>query len=137
MKILILIKYNLLQIILLIIVCILFAILIIKFFDYLPEPDNIPPTEYSTEKPSVDNTENSINESSNNTDAESEDEEDEEDDDEVENDDTSEDENIADDNHKSGHIDFEKKSYPDINKLDEIPAPKGSNEEIIQTYDTN
>lgn len=117
-------------IILLVVVCILFAILIIKIFDYLPKPDNIPPSGYTTEKTSVNNTDDAVNESYDNEDADS-DEEDEDDDD------TSEDDDNIDDNHKSGHIDFEQKSYPDINNFEEIPAPKGSNEEIIQTYDTN
>ncbi len=116
-------------IILLVIVCILFAILIIKFFDYLPEPDNIPPTGHSIRESSVINTDDAVNDSSDNEDAESENEEEDEDD-------ASEEDNI-DENHKTGHIDFERKSYPDINNLEEIPAPKGSNEEIIQTYDTN
>ena len=116
-------------IILLVVVCVLFAILIIKFFDYLPQPDNIPPSGYSTQETSINDDNNAVNDPSDNEEADNEEEDEEED--------TSDDDDNIDDNHKTGHIDFERKSYPDVNNFEEIPAPKGSNEEIIQTYDTN
>ena len=112
-------------VILLIIVCLLFAMLILKSFDYLPKPDNIPPAQYSTEESSVNYTKDSDKENNANRD-------------DSDDNNTSADENDYDDDyHKSGHIDFEKNAYPDKDNFEEFPAPKGINEETVQTYDIN
>ena len=116
-------------IILLVIVCLLFTIMITKIFDYLPKPiDNEELNSYSQSSyKNIDiNSQNynqeTIQDEEATVDEENEEEEEEEEEEEVDN--TEE----VDLKHKSGHIDF----YQNSNNFEEIPAPKGSAEEIIE-----
>ena len=117
-------------IILLLVVFILFTIMTLKVFEYAPKPSNemeqeiYNPKDYSSEykEGSAKNAQTTM-------------QDDESDNEESDNDDESNEDEAAkanyDKKHKKGHIDFMPKSYPDINKFDEIPAPKGSSEEEI------
>jgi len=117
-------------IILLIIVCILFTIIILKAFDYMPKPiDN---SEYNGYNQSILN--NNINNEQSEENTNDEDENLNSDDDD--NDDDNDEDN-ADEQDKSGHIDFIKETT----EFEEIQAPKGTVEEEIHvdygTTDTN
>ena len=127
-------------IILLVVVCILFTIMTVKVFEYMPKPlNNQEAEEYSPQFINNKNDSEYNNEQDENTYAENSDDEEyneEEDDDEDEDDDK--DSSVEEKQQKSGHIDFmPKSSYQNLNDLEEIPAPKGTNEEKIQAYDTN
>lgn len=112
-------------IILVVIICILFAILTIKAFDYLPESDSNR-ADYSNRAGNhvVDVTDREV--------AESADDVDDSDDDNNEDDDSEQEDSEYNEQHKSGHIDFMPKSYYENSiELDEIPAPKGTVEEEV------
>ena len=125
-------------IILLIIVCLLFTIMTVKFFDYIPKPLNN--QELEEYQPYNQNSEQDeqINNVSESVEDFSDDDQDDEDEDEDENDENDENENAEGINEKSGHIDYMPQSSFN-NNVDfvEIPAPNGTNEETIQVYDTN
>jgi len=118
-------------IILLLVVFILFTIMTIKVFEYAPKPENkmeqeiYNPQDYSSEY-----------KGNSTTNAQTALQDEESDNEESDNDDeNNEDEAVKiiyDRKHKRGHIDFMPKSYPDINKFDEITAPEGSSEEEIK-----
>lgn len=123
-------------IILLVIVCVLFTIMTVKVFEYMPKRLETQTTEEYTPKVSINDSQQKDEEDDTQDDEDIDDGEDNTDDD---SDDESADENDdAEDtnynNHKSGHIDFMRSSYPDIKELDEIPAPKGTNEEKIEAH---
>ena len=117
--------------ILLILICLLFAILTIKAFEYMPKPADTY-GEYNTkyqvptgEQLKSDN--NMVN--NENSELQEEDEDTDEDEDE----DSEEDNNT---NQKSGHIDYSQPSTSS-NDFIEIPAPPGTVEEEINDVDTN
>lgn len=126
-------------IILLIVVCLLFTIITVKVFDYMPKPvNNMEYNEYKTNF-NNDNDDSMLNQTkesyaNNNDDDEEEIDEDvdENDEDEYDDDDTTD--NVQ---NRSGHVDFMPQSS-NQNTIDfiEIPAPKGSDEEKIKAYDT-
>ena len=117
-------------IILLVIVCSLFAILTAKVFDYMPQPvDN---QEYNRYYPSSLKTElknqnnEQINDEESLADEDADEDEDDEDDDDEDNIEDEQEDNYN-QHQKSGHIDF----MPKTTEFDEIPAPKGAVEEVI------
>lgn len=119
--------------ILLVLICLLFAILTMKAFEYMPKPAETY-GDYNTQYrvPSGEQVQ-SDNNAYNNENAVSEEEEEDTDDEDEEDEDTEEN---TDKNQKSGHIDF---SQPATSSNDfiEIPAPPGAVEEEINAVDTN
>lgn len=118
-------------IILLVIVCLLFTIMTIKVFEYMPKRLETQATEEYTPKVSENDTKQVDEENDDTTNTEDS----VTDDDEDENTDDSDYDNNEtnyNNNHKSGHIDFMSSSYPDIKNLEEIAAPKGTFEERIE-----
>ena len=116
---------------------ILLMVLTIKAFNYIPQPiDDKLNYQNETQQETVNQeSENKIDEKSDDEDDSEEDEE--EDDDDV---DTDDEDDETDNHHKHGHIDYmpAPKSYTSesrIMDIDEIQAPKGTNEEKINAVE--
>ena len=107
---------------LMVLVCIIFVIIIVKAYDYLPDKsvENYNNPMINTQAQNINNTQNFSQDNTNNQ--------------------TSNlDQNYDPNRHKSGHIDYmhnETRSY-NKNDFEEINAPKGTNEDNIQTFENS